>query len=319
MAWFENGTTVNIERDTSTSMGMLCATCFGAATAIMYLAIRMAVTSLNSVRTMNEPTSTILQLALYRIARGLARIVLRHGMSGKDVVHIVKKALVDVAREEYGKSGRPTNKARIAVMTGFTRAEVDRLISQPAPHLSEQGSAHPLNRLVMHWLRESPWAVKKGQPKTLSIESGPDSFVALAQETGRDAAWQTLLGELTRTGVAQIEGDRVRLVKPGFLPAQDEAVLLPFLGEDVPALIDTMNFNLQQDKLPKRFQRKVVFPALTDAGLAHLQHMAETDGQQLLEKLDEELRTHVPEFAKPGQALVGLGVYVLNYNDLESN
>lgn len=255
---------------------------------------------------MSESTSTILQLALYRIARGLARIVLRHGMSGKDVVHIVKKALVDVAREEYGKSGRPTNKARVAVMTGFTRAEVDRLVSKHAPHRSDEGSAHPLNRLVMHWLREKPWAVKKGEPKTLSIEGGPGSFVTLAQETGRDAAWQTLLGELTRTGVAEVEGDRVRLVKPGFLPAQDETSLLPFLGEDVPALIDTINFNLQQDNLPKRLQRKVVFPALTDAGLAHLQHVAETDGQRLLEQLDEELRTHVPESATPGQAIVGL-------------
>lgn len=268
---------------------------------------------------MNKPTPNILHLALYRIARGLARLVLRHGMSGKDVIHIVKKAMVDVAREEYGKSGRPTNKARIAVMTGFTRAEVDRLISKPVPHVSPEGSAHPLNRLVMHWLREKPWALKRGEPKILSIESGPDSFVALARETGRDAAWQTLLGELTRTGVAQVEGDCVRLVKPGFLPAQDETVLLPFLGEDIPALIDTMNFNLQQNNVPKRFQRKVVFPALTDAGLAHLQQVAETDGQRLLEQLDEELREHVPETAKPGQGLTGLGIYLINYNDLDSN
>lgn len=266
---------------------------------------------------MNDQPHTVLQYALYRIARGLARIVLRHGMSGKELVHIVKKALVDVAREEYGKRGRPTNKARIAVMTGFTRAEVTRLVEEASIEPADVGSAHPLNRLVMHWLRESPWAIKAGQPKVIPIEGGADSFVALAQATGRDAAWQTLLAELTRTDVAVVEDGHVRLAKPGFLPAQGELTALPFLGEDVPALIDTMNFNLQPDKQPKRFQRKVVFPALSDAGWAHLNAVANQDGQALLEKLDNELRPHVQDAAKPGEALAGLGIYLIDYSDTE--
>ena len=40
---------------------------------------------------------------------------------------LAKAAFVQVATEEYGIRGRPTNISRVAVMTGLTRKEVKRI------------------------------------------------------------------------------------------------------------------------------------------------------------------------------------------------
>ena len=71
---------------------------------------------------------TLLANSLYQLLRPVARIAMRHGLTTRDFHDIAKKAFVDVAREAYGIGGRPTNKSRVATLTGLTRAEVARLV-----------------------------------------------------------------------------------------------------------------------------------------------------------------------------------------------
>ncbi len=70
--------------------------------------------------------------ALLLVLRQLAKALLNAGISYREFAEISKTAFVDVATENYGLRGRPTNISRVAVMTGLTRKEVRRIRDRSA-------------------------------------------------------------------------------------------------------------------------------------------------------------------------------------------
>ena len=75
---------------------------------------------------MEERKQTV--LAAFRlIFRPIARILLLAGITWKEIAEVCKATLVEVATDDFGIKGRPTNVSRVAILTGFTRKEVARL------------------------------------------------------------------------------------------------------------------------------------------------------------------------------------------------
>ena len=58
--------------------------------------------------------------------RPIARILLRCGVTWKELAELVKLVYVDVATTDYGKHGRPANASRVAILTGLSRRDVKR-------------------------------------------------------------------------------------------------------------------------------------------------------------------------------------------------
>ena len=62
----------------------------------------------------------------------VVRFLLKHGVTWSEFGELSKEAYVQVARDDYGIQGRPTNNSRVAMMTGLSRREVakvrDRLL-----------------------------------------------------------------------------------------------------------------------------------------------------------------------------------------------
>ena len=59
--------------------------------------------------------------------RPVARMLLRAGVNWREVAEVGKSTYVEIATEDFGIRGRPTNVSRVAILTGFTRREVRRL------------------------------------------------------------------------------------------------------------------------------------------------------------------------------------------------
>lgn len=249
--------------------------------------------------------------AIYQVLRPLARIAMRHGLTASDVERITRQAFVDTARAEYGIRGRPTNKSRVAALTGLSRSEVTRLLSASRPDQdAAAGQRHLLNRLITRWVNDTRWLDAAQVPRLLSTEEGQgEGFPALVRAIGSDVTWQTLLRELERLGLVQNENGMLRLLQRAFIPASaDEADRLPYLGENIAAHIDTVDHNLRHGRDRSRFERKLVFPGLDPEGLQKLQALLERDGQAWLESLNETLTPHAPEDDKP-QRISGVGIY----------
>src|ERR1700681_2169746 len=65
----------------------------------------------------------------------LVHVLVRCGVTWKDFAELAKTAYVEVATEQFGKRGRPTNVSRTAVLIGLARREVrkqrERLRAKP--------------------------------------------------------------------------------------------------------------------------------------------------------------------------------------------
>ncbi|MFQ6005199.1 MAG: DUF6502 family protein, partial [Woeseia sp.] len=61
------------------------------------------------------PTSAIYAF-FSRLLRPVARILLRHGVSFRELKELCKKTYIAVATDEFGVDGRPTNVSRVAML-----------------------------------------------------------------------------------------------------------------------------------------------------------------------------------------------------------
>jgi len=57
----------------------------------------------------------------------IVRILLRFGITWREVSELTKRVYVEVAQQDYAERRRPVNTSRLAVMTGLTRKEVRRI------------------------------------------------------------------------------------------------------------------------------------------------------------------------------------------------
>jgi hypothetical protein len=262
--------------------------------------------------------ASLLERAVYRVCRGVATLCLRQGLSAREATEILKKAFVDIAREQYGISGRPMNKSRIATLAGLTRAEVSKLVDRPKPGNEARVSVHPLNKLIARWSMEQPWSDADGQPRVLALDGSKSSFQSLVGSASGDLAWQTLLRELKRLELVEVQEDQfVRLTQSGFMPSGEASERIPFFGEDVASLAHTINHNLHCSQEQRTFQRRVVFPSLNPDGMALLKEIAADEGQRLLENLNHILKPYAKPASANGSEMTGLGIYVFNQHLLD--
>lgn len=262
-----------------------------------------------------EETSgkTVLLRSAYRLLTALARVLLRYNVSAPEAEHLLRKAFVDVSAQDHGLRGRPTSKSRIASLTGLSRKEVASLLEEgPADLTPDRAAPNRAIRVVSAWLRE-PGYQANGEPAPLPLSGDGETFETLVIRYSGDVPYRAMLRDLERTGVVALREGTVHLVQRGFMPSGDDLALLPLVGEEPAALLQTIDHNLQAGSGPRRFQRKAAFTALDEAGLQKLSDFARTRGQALLEELDALLAPHhaaVPDGAERHHAGLALHVFV---------
>ena len=63
----------------------------------------------------------------YQLLLPLTRLLLRLGISWREMSELTKRAYVEAAAQDYAEKRRPVNTSRLAIMTGLTRKEVKRI------------------------------------------------------------------------------------------------------------------------------------------------------------------------------------------------
>ncbi len=117
-----------------------------------------------------------LAAALERVLRPLFRVVLRNHMSFKAFLDIAKHTYVEVATNEFHIPGKKQSISRIALLSGLTRKEVQRLLEAPAVNDSDAGERYNrAARVVAGWVRDADFSDAEGNPKVLSLQDGPQN------------------------------------------------------------------------------------------------------------------------------------------------
>jgi hypothetical protein len=238
-----------------------------------------------------NPAKTVLVRSAFRLFTALARVLLRYSISAQEAEQLLRRAFVEVAARDHGLRGRPTSKSRIASLTGLSRKEVASLLEQPAHLTSQRAAPNRAIRVVSAWTRE-PAYQNGGDPAPLPLSGAGATFESLVVRYSGDVPYRAMLRDLQRTGIVDLRDGTVHLVERAFVPRGDDLALLPLVGEEPAALLQTIDYNLQAGDRPRRFQRKAAFTALDEIGLQKLTAFAATRGQALLEEIDAVLAPH---------------------------
>lgn len=249
-----------------------------------------------------------------RLLRPLVRLLLRHAVPFAAFQEIAKRAYVEVALQDFAIPGKKPSAARASILTGLTRKDVQRLLSQPDADAADTGERYNrAARVLGGWLRDANFHDESGKPRPLSTDGATD-FPQLARLYSGDMPARAVLDELLRVGaVRRLDDGRIEPVARGYLPTTSSIDKLQILGADVSDLIETIDHNLQEGAADPRFQRKVMYQRIRVAELPAFRQLGTARAQALLEQLDQWLAEH--DVDSPGEhtdephARVGMGIY----------
>jgi hypothetical protein len=258
-------------------------------------------------------TQSVLEAATGRALRSLARVLMRYGVSVQAFIDLAKRAYIGAAQCDFTLPNRKMTGSRLALVTGLTRKDVQRLISDQAP--SDEKALARVNRavrVIAGWRRDATFHGEAGVPAVLRLDGEPSSFAELVRRYSGDIPVRAVLDELLRNGSVTVSGSEVRLADRG-LPSTDESGKLALLGSDVSDLVDTVAYNLQADSNQRRFQRKVMYDNLSREAVAEFRRLSTERSQQVLEEFDRWLAKHDRDVtgstAGSGRVRAGVGMY----------
>ena len=245
------------------------------------------------------------------IFRPIARILLKAGVNWREVAEICKLTYVEVATQEFGIRGRPTNVSRVAIMTGFTRREVRRLRDILArEELTQFESMNSATRVLSGWYSDEDFTDTLGEPLRLAVEGVSPSFEALCSRYSGDVAPTTMLKELKHVG-AVVEDGQGQLIAQSrvYIPVHMDPDQMLTAGGVMEDLGETVAYNLHRsaDEAP-RFTRRATNTRIPKAVLPAFKRFLDSEGQAFLERVDNWLSDHENPNAADCVRL-GLGTY----------
>jgi Family of unknown function (DUF6502) len=258
----------------------------------------------------------VVSQAIARLLRPLFRVLVRQNISFSAFEAMAKRVYVDVAISDFGIPGKKPSISRASILSGLTRKEVQRLLSEPAKAGAVDGGEryNRAARVLTAWTRDPEFLDARGEPKPLDAQEGPASFAALVRRHSGDMPARAVLDELLRVGAVRRRDDgRLELLVHAYVPQRSAVDKIEILGTDVADLIGTIDHNIEHGDRDPRFQRKVMYRSMPLAALPEFRKLSGTQAQALLERLDKWLaardQPNPPEQPDLPRARVGMGIF----------
>ncbi|MEJ1996501.1 MAG: DUF6502 family protein [Limibacillus sp.] len=261
-------------------------------------------------------------LAAYaRLMRPLVRILLRHGVSFAEFSEVIKRVYVTIAAEDFQVPGKKISKARIAIVTGLTRTEVQRLAEiDDEDFTGARSNLGRIGRVLLGWHTDPDYTGPYGVPLELPFDSPTGgSFTTLVEAYSGDMTPHAMLEELLRVGiVVQTDAGWYKVVRREYVPESLAPDFLERFGIQIRNFIQTLEFNMLKSAPGKgRFERTVIADnGLRREDLPGLDYYVRDRGQAVLEDIDNWIaQQRGPDNRRPdkeernGIVQTGIGIY----------
>jgi hypothetical protein len=247
----------------------------------------------------------------------LVHVLLSCGITWRDFAELAKSTYVEVATDNFGKRGRPTNVSRTAILTGLVRRDVrkQREILTKAPN-TLPGYVTKASLVLSAWHLNPNFLDKRGRPAILRMSGKGKTFNALVEQAGgSDVRPSTLLKELISAGAVRVRSDgRLQALQRDYIPHAMDEQLIRLWGTVVADVATTYVHNLTRTaKADRRLERSAVNDRMPVGAAPAFAQMVQKEAQGFLERIDKWLTAHE---TKPGnnptgsQAIrLGVGLY----------
>lgn len=255
--------------------------------------------------------------ACYSFLVPVARFLLRSGVSFNEFMELTRAAFVQVAGEEFGIRGRPTNISRVSAMTGIPRKEIRRIRDLAGRHgATPRDDISPLGDILHHWYTDQEFLDPDGKPLPLSVDGEGKTFELLAKRYAGDLPSGALKTELLRTGAVTLTEDNHLVPKRRqAIPERFDDKLITSLSFNLYGLASTIAFNSDSRRTGAgRIERFVQSEQISSESKAMLRGA-------LRERIDGFTVDLDNMFSKTGKtspqdkSRVGVGVYYFEEDD----
>lgn len=190
----------------------------------------------------------------------LVRWLIDSGVPLGTLVETLKAVYLAEARDDLTRRGRRVTDSALSVLTGLHRKEVKALMkAHPGPDLGGARAAlarvapTPAALLFTRWVTEPRFRIDGVVRRELPRHGPMPSFEALAREVSSDVHPRTLLEDLRRLGLVDVQPDTVYLLSDRFvLPGCDPLAVQTMavnVGDHIAAATHNLRARVPQDRL----------------------------------------------------------------------
>lgn len=232
-----------------------------------------------------------LVLAVQRLLRPLARLLMAFGMDFPAFSNMAKGVFVDVAARDFPDDGSPITDSRVSLLSGVHRREVKRLraeMMQPqVPPLAVSLGA----QIVARWCADSRFLDHQRKPAPLhrlASKGGDISFERLVAGVNKDIRPRAVLDEWLRLGVAHLDAeDRVHLAEAAFIPARGLDEKAFYFGKNLSDHLAAGAHNLL-DQQPPFLERCVYYDGLSEQSVEALRDLTRELAVSALQEVNRQ-------------------------------
>jgi len=253
-----------------------------------------------------------------RCLRPLVRLLLRTGVTWPEFAELSKEVYVDVARQDFGLQGRPTNTARVAMISGLGRREVSRVRDILAGRREPKPTPESrISQVLTGWHLDPEFQDSSGNPATLPGDGDGVSLAALLKRYAGDLPHGAMLKELLQLKlVEEVNSGHYRALKRHYTRRQLDPSILRQMGVALHDHGATLVHNVSQNRNePARFEGIASNPRVARRHAGKFREFIDERGQAFLEEIDAWLSRHQVKDSSSSQSTgtrMGVGVYLIH-------
>lgn len=253
------------------------------------------------------------------LLRPIVRLLLKSGVTFREFSEVAKATFVEVATDEFGIRGRPTNGSRVAILTGINRHEISRQRELLAKGLegAEPTYAGSATRVLSGWHQDPDYLDAAGEPLEIPSAGPAPSFENLCGRFAGDIPVSALLKELRLVGaVTSGQGETLRAAMRNYIPSRFDAEKVKVGASLIHDHADTVVYDLiRPEGAAARLARRAHNARVDARALPDFQVFIEREGQAFLERVDNWLTAHEAPDDAQERALVRVGAGVFQIQD----
>lgn len=211
----------------------------------------------------------------------------------------LKEVYLVVAEQYFHLDGKRLTDSRLHLLTGLQRKDIKAIRARGVMDDPPNGGG-PLARIIGLWLAKHTQA--DGTPMPLDRLGPSPSFQDVVALVSRDMHLRTVQDELVRQGLAQVSGDQISLTSAAYLPTEDDAALMGYLGANLGDHIAAAVENVLVAPEPgQHLERAVHYNRLSDDSVGELNALS----RDLLTEALGKINARAAELQQRDQDLEG--------------
>ncbi len=264
---------------------------------------------MSRIRKLNE----LLSYLAYKIFKPLVVLFLRNSITYQTSSDWLKRIYIDTAFENKEFRINPNKKqtkTRVAVLTGLSRVEIDRILKIEKPIEVTEQKWNRATKVLSAWCYDADY-LESNKPALLPIY-GEKSFSTLVEKYSGGATMRSVLDELVKVNSVQIEGDKARLIRQDYMekPDKQKLINLEVSGFSAGGLLNTLVFNDQETSYTNKRYQKIAFNR--EIPLEHVQEAKDyiyENTDKLIFSVDDKLSSLETNHKNQPSQLMGIGAY----------